>query len=192
MPKYTEKDLQAAIKHALREPDIPTIRIAELYGVERRTLRRRVLGTHQDRSIAHKQEQLFSPGEEKAISNYIGTMADMGFPLNYSLVRQMAQDLVNERCIPLRTKGGPSVDPESVHVVGINWVNRFLDRNQGLKRKYIRFQERARAAATNDIELQADFLRKLANLIRRKKITADNIWNCDEKGKVNIILHCSI
>ena len=90
MPKYTEKDLQAAIKHALREPDTPTIRIAELYRVDRRTLRRRVLGTHQDRSTAHRNEQLFSPGEEKANSDYIATMADMGFPLNYELVCQIA------------------------------------------------------------------------------------------------------
>lgn len=143
MPKYMEKDLQAAIKHALREPDVPTRRIAELYGVERRTLRRRVLGTHQDRSTAHKHEQLFSVGEEKAIADYIGTMADMGFPLNYEHVRQIVQDLVNDRQIPLRTKGGPSLPPESVHIVVINWVNRFLDRNAGLKKKYIRFQERA-------------------------------------------------
>ena len=182
MPKYTDKDLQAAIKHALKEPDIPTIRIAELYGVDRRTLRRRVLGTHQDRSTAHRNEQLLTPGEERAIAEYIGTMADVGFPLSKDLVRQIAQDIVNERQIPQRSKGGPSLDPESVHTVGINWVNRFLERNIGLKKIYIRYQERARAAASNDTELQSDFLRKLANLIRRKKITPNNLWNCDEKG----------
>ena len=35
MPKSIEKQLQEAVKHALREPGIPTIRIAELYGVNR-------------------------------------------------------------------------------------------------------------------------------------------------------------
>ena len=86
MPKYTEKDLQAAIKHALREPDTPTIRIAELYAADHRTLRQRVLGTHQDRSTANRNEQLFSLWEEKAISDYIATMTDMGSPLNYELM----------------------------------------------------------------------------------------------------------
>ena len=61
-------------------------------------------------------------------------------------------------------------------------MDRFLDRNSGFKKIYIRYQERVRAAATNDIELQADFLCKLANLIQRKKIAQGDIWNCDEKG----------
>ena len=72
--------------------------------------------------------------------------------------------------------------PLKTHIVGVNWVDRFLDHNSGFKKIYIRYQERARAAATNDIELQADFLRKLANLVHRKKISPNNLWNCDEKG----------
>ena len=79
IPKYTDKQLQEAVKHARQEPDIPTIRIAELYGVDRKTLRRRVLGTHQDQSTAHRSEQLFSPGKERALADYIGMMTDVGF-----------------------------------------------------------------------------------------------------------------
>ena len=30
--------------------------------------------------------------------------------------------------------------------------------------------------------MQALFYRDLANLVRRKGVTPDNIWNCDEKG----------
>ena len=96
-----------------------------------------MLGTHQDRSTAHRNEQLLTQGEERAIAQYIGTMADVGFPLSKDLVRQIAQDIVNERQIPQRSKLGPSLDPESVHTVGINWVNRFLERNIGLKKIYI-------------------------------------------------------
>jgi len=81
MPKYTEKQLQEAIKHARRESDVPTRRIAELYEVPRTTLRQRVLGKNQDRATAHRDEQLFSIGEERAIAEYAGTMADAGFPL---------------------------------------------------------------------------------------------------------------
>ena len=61
-------------------------------------------------------------------------------------------------------------------------MDRFLERNEGFKSTYIGYQERARAAESNDIELQADFLWKLDNLVRRKKISPENLWNCDEKG----------
>ncbi|KAF8424802.1 hypothetical protein BGX38DRAFT_1279335 [Terfezia claveryi] len=174
-----------------------------LYGVERTILRRRVLGTHQDRSIAHQIEQLFSTGEEKAIADYAGVMADAGFPLNPDLLQQIVQGIVNERQIPQQSQGGGIVGPQQlaikphdqrnqriqrqgtipaststsasastsasttppIHIVGIHWVDRFLERNLGFKKVYIQYQERARAAATNDIELQADFLRKLTNLV---------------------------
>lgn len=174
MPKYTEKQLRDAVNYALNAPDVPTKRIAEMFGVDRSTLRCRVLGTHQDRSPAHQKDQLLSPGEEKAIGEYIGMMADVGFPVNHDRLRQMVQDIINSRQM------------EGTHIVGHNWVNRFLNRNPEFKKTYVRYQERARAAASNDKELQVNFLRKLANLVRRKKITPENIWNCDEKGKVII------
>jgi len=79
MPRYTEKQLYEAIKHARREPDVPTRRIAELYGVDHNTLRRRVLGTQQDRITAHQDRQLFTPGEETAIAEYAGIMAVQDF-----------------------------------------------------------------------------------------------------------------
>ena len=72
--------------------------------------------------------------------------------------------------------------------MGVNWVNRFLDRNPAFKKTYVRYQERARVAASNDEELQVNFLRKLANLVRRKKLSPENIWNCDEKGRVQIYM----
>ena len=67
MPKYTEQQLQEAIKHAKREPDASMLRIADLYAVDCQTLRQRVLGTHQEWSTAHRGQQLFFPSEEKAI-----------------------------------------------------------------------------------------------------------------------------
>jgi len=113
MPKYTQKDLQAAIKHARAEPNIPTKRISELYGVDRQTLRRRLVGTHQDRSIAYRDEQLLSPGDEKAIADHVGMMADAGFPLNHTLLRQIAQDIVNERQLPQQGKEGGITGPRA-------------------------------------------------------------------------------
>ena len=178
-----ESNFQKAIKHARREPDVKVARIAVLYGVIALTLRRRLAGDTQDYATAFKDRQLFTPGEEKAIAEHIGTMADCGFPLNHALLRQIAQDMVNMRDILQKGKSD-STESSSSHVVGAKWVDRFLERNSRFKKTYVKYQERARAAVSNDIELQRDFVRKLANLVRRKSITSDNIWNCDEKGKI--------
>jgi len=110
MPKYTKKQLQEAIKHARREPDIPTRHIAELYEVPHTILWQRVLRTNQDRATTQQDEQLFSIGEEKAIAEYAGTMADAGFPLTPDMLRQITQELINERETPQRSQGGGGND----------------------------------------------------------------------------------
>ena len=213
-----EKKLQKVIKHARKEPDTPTARITALYEVNVRTLGRQFAGTSRDYATAARDKQLFDVGEERAIAEHAGMMADAGFPLTYELLRGIAQHIVNERQMPQKGhRGGlvgkkasitnpqlraiasstsstssvssstsstlfESTPPGPLHIVGIHWVDRFLKRNTGFKKTYVRFQERARAAASNDIELQDDFLRKLGNLLRRKDISPNNIWNCDEKG----------
>jgi len=102
MPKYAEKHLQEAIRHTRRAPDVPTRRIAELYEVRSTShpLRQRVLGKHQDSRAAHRHEHLFSTGEENAIAEYAGIMADAGFLLIPDLLRQIAQEIINEREMP--------------------------------------------------------------------------------------------
>ena len=72
------------------------------------------------------------------------------------------------------TSSMPSSDLP-IHTVGIHWVDHFLGRNKGFKKVYVRFQERARAAASNDVELQDDPLRKPSNLLRRKNISEKNL-----------------
>ena len=247
MPKYTEKQLQDAISHARQEPEVPTRRIAELHNVNYTTLRRRILGIQQERHIAHRDEQLFTSGEERAIANYVGMMADSGFPVSQELLQRIAQDIVNSRQMEQRGQGGgittgphrecrlqqqgailppigasatvsattsssattskstttsaitskstttsaitskstttsTTILPAPIHVIGSHWVDRFLARNSQFHKRFIRYQERARQAASNDIESQAYFLCLLANLIRCKNIVPEDLWNCDEKG----------
>ena len=191
-----EKKLQEAIQHARQEPDIPKARIAELYEVNACTLRRRLAGKSTDYASAARDRQLFTTGEEKAIADYAIVMADAGFPLNHTLLREIAQFMVNERGIvqkgqratfsltgtTIPSTATSDLESSSLHIIGAHWVDRFLQRQPGLKKIYIRYQDRARATASNDVDLLNDFLRKLGNLIRRFKITADNLWNCDEKG----------
>ena len=179
-----EKKLQRAIRHARKEPELKVARIAALYEVNAITLRHRIAGKTRDYATVAREKQLFTVGEDKAIAEHIGTMADCGFPLTRTLLRQIAQDMVNFGDIKRQNRANDSSNgsPSSPHIVGKQWVDRFLERNDGFKRTYIRYQERAWVAASNNIELQADFLRKLDNLVRRKKIKPENLWNCDEKG----------
>ena len=179
MPKYTEAQLLEAVQYAKENLDTPLTRIATLYGVNLSTLRRRKLGLSLPHSKAHRDEQLFSPGEEKAITQHCLKMADHNFPISHTLLRNLAQDMYNSRSIAV-----PSSEylPPQPRQIGQDWVDRFLKRNQKIRAKFVRHQERSRLAVSNNIELQFDFLRQLANLIRRLKVQEANIWNCDEKG----------
>jgi len=55
---------------------------------------------------AHQNEQLFSTGEENAIAEYTGIMADAGFPLSPNFLWQIAQGSINERECPSMVNGG--------------------------------------------------------------------------------------
>ena len=80
---------------------------------------------------------MFTVGEERAIAEHIGTMADCRFPLHHMHVRQIAQDMVNMRNIQQKSKGSSSIGTSSTHVVGLHCVDRFLERNTGFKKKFI-------------------------------------------------------
>jgi len=146
--------MQAAIDYCRRHPHEQVSRIAAKYGVNQVTLHRRVKGTQVSRRVAHQDQQLFSSGEEGAVVELCELMADCGFPLSNN---------------------------KPQHELGMQWVDRFLTRHSSVKKRYITYQERVRKQAAKD-EIQKEFLRNLANLTRRKKVTPDNIWNCDEKG----------
>ena len=179
MPKYTEAQLLKAVQYAKKNPDTPLTRIATLYEVNLSTLRRRKLGLSLPHSKAHRDEQLFSPGEEKAIAQHCLMMADHNFPISHALLRNLAQDILNSRSTTVLTSESHPPQPRQI---GQDWVDRFLKRNQEIRVKFVRYQERSRLAVTKNIELQHDFLRQLANLIRRLKVPEANIWNCNEKG----------
>lgn len=97
MPKYTEPQLLKAVQYAKDHPDIPLTRIAALHDVNLSTLRRRKLGLTLPPSKAHREKQLFSPGEERAIVNHCIRMADLNFPVSHDMLHKLAQDILNSR-----------------------------------------------------------------------------------------------
>ena len=118
--KDYENKIQRAIRHARREPELKVARIAALYQVNAMTLWRRIAGTTRDYATAAQEKQLFTVGEEKAIAEHIGSMADCGFPLTHKLLRQIAKDMVNMRAIqyPKQPDDSSSTPSASTHVVG--------------------------------------------------------------------------
>ena len=61
------------------------------------TLRRRLAGTQVSNAAAKRQAQLFSPGEERAISDHCGVMANLGFLVTKDLLQRIAQNMLNSR-----------------------------------------------------------------------------------------------
>ena len=179
MPKYTETQLLKAVKYSQQNPDMPLTRIAALYEVNLSTLRRRKLGLTLPPSQAHRDEQLFSPGEEQAIAKHCIALADYNFPISHDLLKRLAQDILNARVQPKETAN--SEQPQAKQI-GEDWTNRFLKRNPDVKTRFVRYQERSRLAVSNNIELQLDFLKQLADIVRRLKVHESNIWSCDEKA----------
>ena len=64
--------------------------------------------------------------------------------------RSRASTEIVEQGAPLATS--------SKHIIGAHWADRFLYRNEGFKRIYIRYQGRAQAVESDDVELQVNFL----------------------------------
>ena len=55
---------------------IPRRQIAALYGVNVTTVNQSIAGTQLSYSVAHRDEQLFSPGEEQAIADHCRTISE--------------------------------------------------------------------------------------------------------------------
>jgi len=65
----------------------------------------RFAGTTRDHATTARAQRLFDVGEEKAIAEHAGVVADSGFPLNLELLRGIAQYMINERQMIQRGHG---------------------------------------------------------------------------------------
>ena len=161
MPKYTEAAMQKAMQHARREPDIPILRLAQLYGVDKTTLGRRVKGKQGTQADARRDDQLFSPGEENAIIDHCDMMGKLGFPISKSMLVRLAQDMLNQRPMDLSSlrhliKGTASTatardvqNAAKIHILGVHWFDRFMSRHPDFKMAFAQYQKRGRKAAAD-------------------------------------------
>jgi hypothetical protein len=157
-----------AVNYAHTHPREAIASIARRYGVNRTTLSQRVKGTQKERKLAHIKEQLFDLEDEEAIITWVKDMDESGFPINYDLLRQMAQSILRNRHVN--------------HQVGIHWPRTFVNRHPELKTTIAHYQEKCRQSSSANAIAQEMFYHMLLNAIRRWRISAPFLWNCDEKG----------
>ena len=86
-----------AVTYAKKHPGVSRRRIGRDFGVDNNTLRRRLAGTQKSRQEAHRHQQLLTRSDEKTIANWCREMDDVGFPVTFDIVREMAQNILNRR-----------------------------------------------------------------------------------------------
>ena len=170
-PKVTElheKQLARAVDYAHKHPKESKAKVAKAYGVNATTLRRRCKGSQVPRSKARRKQQLLTGGEEDAVVDWCGRMADMGFPVTVRMLLSMAVAI-------LRARGNQLIP-------GPRWPGRFFSRHPTINLKYVQYLEKVRAKVSATVEELETWYRKLRHLMRQYKIEPQNLWNCDEKG----------
>ena len=109
-----EKQLCRAIDYARKHPSESKAKIADIYGVNAVTLRRRCKDVVVARPKAHREQQLLISGEEDAIADWCGRMADMGFPVTVRMLLSMAVAMLRAR------------NSQSNRIPEVHWPKRFF------------------------------------------------------------------
>ncbi len=155
-------------KEAIRKGQISSInKAAQLYSVPATTLRRRIKGRVARVDLRANGHKLTSI-EEEAILKWILEMDDRGFPLTITGVRDAAR-------IILQSRVGPTGK------IGLNWPNRFINRNPTLRSQYTRSYDYQRAKCEDPVLIEGWF-RLVRNTIAKYGIIDDDIYNFDETG----------
>ena len=146
----------------------PSIRkTADAFGVGYTTLYRRLNGG-QSRCRANISQQLYTPGEEKAIARWIVKLEEWGFPPRIAHVKAAVA--------LLKEKGW---DEEST--VGRNWITWYLNRHGALVSKLSSQFDKKRIKASDPNLIRSHF-NKLQHLRRLYNILDKYTYNMDEKG----------
>ena len=142
-------------------------RCAESFSVPYSSLWCRVKLPTKPAGEAHESQQLFSLAEEKGIVKWITNLDDRGFPVRVGMVRDLATRLLDKK--------------HSTHKLGKNFISRFLNRHPSLTTKFSNQVHKQRALASEPRIIGRHFDR-LRQVLRKRNITENCIYNMDEKG----------
>lgn len=155
--------IDAAVADSKSSPSTPLAEIARRHNVNRSTLSRRVNQKATSSARFHEMRRLLNPKKEKHLVKFIRRLCERSLPPTSAIVNNVAAELAG------RT---PSK----------NWVSRFVERNRHvLDSRYLDSIDFARAKADSKASYEAYF-NTVSRIIEEYSITAENIYNMDEKG----------
>lgn len=173
--EYKEQEalLAKAVDAYNRDKNQKISPLARKYGVDRRTLKRRIDGKA-SRSTRSHANQILTPDQEKALFWWIQYLDRIGAP-------PTTQQITYNANLMLSKHHSGSGEPPSV---GKNWVYRFIDRlPENYKRVVQKPQEVDRSDAESRDEIEMWF-NNLSNMIQEFGVGPENLWNFDETGFV--------
>ena len=109
---------------AVQSQELSQRRAASLYNVSRSSLGDHIIGRTNKKTADLKKYKL-QVSEEAALIQWILSMDKRGLPPRHSIVRSMANLLLEKRGDGNSTTVGP------------NWVTRFIKRHEDLKSKFV-------------------------------------------------------
>jgi hypothetical protein len=104
--------------------------------------------------------------------DWISSATSAGHPITHRYIKEMAQGIRESR---------GDVQPEYLRPIGKNWMGTFLQRHSHLKTKLAKAIEFACIKEVTSEQI-ITFNHEFRKVIREKKISLQNIYNCDETG----------
>ena len=147
---------------------------AAKYGMSEGTLRFRLKKIRAGESfVGSGKKPVIKKDVEQNIAACIGTLCKLGFSPTMTEVIELVANYIsaNGLNVPTFKNGKP----------GRNWFQGFMKRNK-LSLKKAEMISAARKAATANPFVIYDFYEQLEEIIKDKKLNANQIWNCDESG----------
>ncbi|OAQ99520.1 hypothetical protein LLEC1_05927, partial [Akanthomyces lecanii] len=170
--KYSESDIELAIKEHHRNPDIKISNLAEKFKIPRTTLVGRLRGAKCKKGQPATNTKLKAV-EEKSICTYIDHLDSLNLAVRPELITDAANYILKER-------SSPDLQPDDIPVVGKLWTSRFIRRNKYLKQRQQVIEAKRKAA--EDPDVINNYFQLLKKAIIGFGITPEDTWNMDESG----------
>jgi hypothetical protein len=142
---------------------------AERFEVNRETLRQQIAGRQTQREASYNMSW-FTAEEDWVLINFFIEIAERGFPDTKRILRERINTL-------LRAKKG-----DLTFCVGVNWVDRWLQRNKDHLQKYWNTSLDSHRANAVNSTVVADYFVKLQKVLMEHAIELDCLWSMDECG----------
>lgn len=132
-------------------------------------------------AVGYKPRLVFTPEQEKLITNYILKCSSIYFGLLPEEVRKLAYE-----CAVKYSLGNIPLSWHKNRKSGADWFTGFLKRNPVLSIRTPEATSAGRASAFNRHNVN-QFFTKLGDIMLKHKLTPSRIWNLDETGVTTVL-----